>query len=158
MLPSTPAATIPNRVRFPSETLNPANSMIASLGTGMHALSSAISRNTPGSPVASMTSVATSTIGLMMKSAIGSRRLVAAAASAPGWNLPRGGAGAYGPGDALYTHPAPVQRLNDPVYRHRLLQFLADAVVAALAFFLAFQLRFLDEAAGIPDRYWTLLW
>jgi FlaA1/EpsC-like NDP-sugar epimerase len=51
-----------------------------------------------------------------------------------------------------------VQRLNDPVYRHRLLQFLADAVVAALAFFLAFQLRFLDEAGGIPDRYWTLLW
>jgi FlaA1/EpsC-like NDP-sugar epimerase len=51
-----------------------------------------------------------------------------------------------------------VQRLNDPVYRHRLLQFLADAVVAALAFFLAFQLRFLDEAGGIPHRYWTLLW
>ena len=51
-----------------------------------------------------------------------------------------------------------MQRLNDPVYRHRLLQFLADAVVAALAFFLAFQLRFLDEAGGIPDRYWTLLW
>jgi FlaA1/EpsC-like NDP-sugar epimerase len=31
-------------------------------------------------------------------------------------------------------------------------------LVAALAFFLAFQLRFLDEAGGIPHRYWTLLW
>src|SRR5919108_164351 len=38
------------------------------------------------------------------------------------------------PGGALYTHLAPVQRLNDPVYRHRLLQFLADAVVAAQPF------------------------
>jgi FlaA1/EpsC-like NDP-sugar epimerase len=53
---------------------------------------------------------------------------------------------------------ARVERLNDPVYRHRLAQFLADAAVAALAFFLAFQFRFLDEAGGIPDRYWTLLW
>jgi FlaA1/EpsC-like NDP-sugar epimerase len=53
---------------------------------------------------------------------------------------------------------APVKRFNDPVYRHRLAQFLADAVIAALAFFLAFQLRFLDEAGGIPSRYWTVLW
>jgi FlaA1/EpsC-like NDP-sugar epimerase len=52
----------------------------------------------------------------------------------------------------------PVKRFNDPVYRHRLAQFLADAVIAALAFFLAFQLRFLDEAGGIPSRYWTVLW
>jgi FlaA1/EpsC-like NDP-sugar epimerase len=51
-----------------------------------------------------------------------------------------------------------VKRFNDPVYRHRLAQFLADAVIAALAFFLAFQLRFLDEAGGIPSRYWTVLW
>jgi FlaA1/EpsC-like NDP-sugar epimerase len=51
-----------------------------------------------------------------------------------------------------------VKRLNDPVYRHRALQFIADAVIAALAFFLAFQLRFLDVAGGIPDRYWTVLW
>jgi FlaA1/EpsC-like NDP-sugar epimerase len=53
---------------------------------------------------------------------------------------------------------APVKRFNDPVYRHRLAQFVADAVIAALAFFLAFQLRFLDEAGGIPSRYWTVLW
>jgi FlaA1/EpsC-like NDP-sugar epimerase len=53
---------------------------------------------------------------------------------------------------------ARVERLNDPVYRHRLAQFLADAAVAALAFFLAFQLRFLDEAGGIPGRYWTVVW
>jgi FlaA1/EpsC-like NDP-sugar epimerase len=51
-----------------------------------------------------------------------------------------------------------VKRLNDPVYRHRVAQFLADAVVAALAFFLAFQFRFLDVAGGIPERYWTMLW
>ena len=51
-----------------------------------------------------------------------------------------------------------MQRLNDPVYRHRMVQFLADAAVSALAFFLAFQFRFLDVAGGIPDRYWTLLW
>jgi hypothetical protein len=53
---------------FPSETLKPANSMIASLGTGMQALSSAIRKKTPGTPKASMTSVATSTIGSTMKS------------------------------------------------------------------------------------------
>jgi FlaA1/EpsC-like NDP-sugar epimerase len=51
-----------------------------------------------------------------------------------------------------------VKRLNDPVYRHRLAQLGADALIAALAFFLAFQLRFLDVAGGIPDRYWTLMW
>jgi hypothetical protein len=51
-----------------------------------------------------------------------------------------------------------VKRLNDPVYRHRVVQFLADAAVAALAFFLAFQFRFLDVAGGIPERYWTMLW
>jgi len=51
-----------------------------------------------------------------------------------------------------------VQRLNDPVYRHRLVQFLADAAVAALAFLLAFELRFLDVDGGIPGRYWTILW
>ena len=48
------------------------------------------------------------------------------------------------------TLVALVKRLNDPVYRHRALQFIADAVIAALAFFLAFQLRFLDVAGGIP--------
>ena len=47
----------------PSETLKPANSMIASLGTGMQADSSAISRKTAATPAEPMNSVATSTIG-----------------------------------------------------------------------------------------------
>ena len=51
-----------------------------------------------------------------------------------------------------------MQRLNDPVYRHKLVQFLVDAAVAAVAFFLAFQFRFLDVDGGLPERYWTLLW
>ena len=45
--------------------------------------------------------------------------------------------------------------VTDPVYRHRLLQLLADAVLVALAYWLAFALRF-DQ--GIPDRYSDLLW
>jgi FlaA1/EpsC-like NDP-sugar epimerase len=51
-----------------------------------------------------------------------------------------------------------VDRLYDPVYRHRLLQMVADALLVALAFGLAFRLRFLDVPNGIPDRYWTMLW
>ena len=46
------------------------------------------------------------------------------------------------------------KRLNDPVYRHRLLQLLVDAGLVALAYWLAFVLRF-DQ--GIPDRYSDLL-
>ena len=57
----------------PSETLKPAKSMIASLGTGMQALSSAMRKKTPGSPSASMTSVANSTIGSTMKSVTAAR-------------------------------------------------------------------------------------
>ena len=49
-----------------------------------------------------------------------------------------------------------MKRLNHPVYRHRVLQILADAVLVALAFFLAFQLRFLDDSAGLPHRYEVL--
>jgi FlaA1/EpsC-like NDP-sugar epimerase len=49
-----------------------------------------------------------------------------------------------------------MRRLNHPVYRGRTLQVLADVALCALAFFLAFRLRFLDDAGGIPDRYWTL--
>ncbi len=45
-----------------------------------------------------------------------------------------------------------MHRLNHPVYRNRLLQVLADAALVALAFFLAFRLRFLDER-GVPHRY-----
>jgi len=50
-----------------------------------------------------------------------------------------------------------MRRLNHPAYRHRALQFAADAVLAAAAFALAFVLRFLD-AGGIPDRYAEMLW
>ncbi len=51
-----------------------------------------------------------------------------------------------------------MHRLNHPVYRNRTLQVAADALLVAVAFFLAFRLRFLDAAGDIPDRYQTLLW
>src|ERR671918_2121457 len=44
--------------------------------------------------------------------------------------------------------------VTDPVYRHRLLQLLVDAGLVALAYWLAFALRF-DQ--GIPQRYSDLL-
>lgn len=47
-------------------------------------------------------------------------------------------------------------RLNHPVYRNRVLQIAADAVLVALAYFLAFQLRFLDQPHGWPHRYEVL--
>src|SRR5215217_3778244 len=47
-------------------------------------------------------------------------------------------------------------RLNHPVYRNRLLQVAADAALVALAFYLAFRLRFLDAEHGLPPRYDTL--
>src|ERR1700759_2660696 len=49
-----------------------------------------------------------------------------------------------------------MSRLNHPVYRIRLIQVLADAALLALAYFLAFQLRFLDEPHGWPHRYEVL--
>ena len=49
-----------------------------------------------------------------------------------------------------------MSRLNHPVYRIRVLQVLADALLVALAYFLAFQLRFLDEPHGWPHRYEVL--
>jgi FlaA1/EpsC-like NDP-sugar epimerase len=49
-----------------------------------------------------------------------------------------------------------MRRLNHPVYRNRVLQIAADAVLVALAYLLAFQLRFLDDPHGWPDRYETL--
>ncbi len=49
-----------------------------------------------------------------------------------------------------------MSRFNHPAYRHRALQFLADAVLAAIAFALAFVLRFLD-AGEIPERYVDML-
>ena len=49
-----------------------------------------------------------------------------------------------------------MSRLNHPVYRNRVLQVAADAVLLALAYFLAFQLRFLDQPHGWPHRYEVL--
>ncbi len=46
-----------------------------------------------------------------------------------------------------------MSRLNHPVYRIRVIQVLADALLVALAYFLAFQLRFLDDPHGWPHRY-----
>jgi len=48
-------------------------------------------------------------------------------------------------------------RLADPVLRRRALEFVADAVLCAAAFALAFLLRFLDDGGEIPDRYVTML-
>jgi len=48
-----------------------------------------------------------------------------------------------------------MHRLNHPVYRNRVLQVAADALLVALAFYLAFRLRFLDEP-GMPARYEVL--
>ncbi len=50
-----------------------------------------------------------------------------------------------------------MDRLNHPVYRNRLLQIALDAGLAALAWFLAFQLRFIDLPNGIPGRYEEIL-
>ena len=48
-----------------------------------------------------------------------------------------------------------MRRLNHPVYRNRVLQVCADGVLVALAFYLAFRLRFLDQS-DLPHRYWVL--
>src|SRR5439155_5860911 len=58
------------------------------------------------------------------------------------------------PSRKLRLMPKRPRPLKDPVYRHRLLQVLADGALVALAFFLAFLLRF-DH--GIPPRYQELL-
>ncbi len=50
-----------------------------------------------------------------------------------------------------------MERFNHPVYRNRIAQFAADAVLVAAAFYLAFRLRFLDTN-GIPSRYEDMLW
>jgi FlaA1/EpsC-like NDP-sugar epimerase len=49
-----------------------------------------------------------------------------------------------------------MSRLNHPVYRNRVLQVLADGALVALAYYLAFQLRFLDDPHGWPHRYEVL--
>ena len=48
---------------------------------------------------------------------------------------------------------ARVERLKHPVYRHKLFQIVADAILLAAAYYLAFRLRFLDAPGGIPSRY-----
>ncbi len=53
-----------------------------------------------------------------------------------------------------------MSRLTDPVVKHRALEFTADALLCALAFAVAFQLRFLGDVGdegGIPGRYVTML-
>ncbi|HMC50657.1 MAG TPA: hypothetical protein VKH20_08425, partial [Solirubrobacterales bacterium] len=45
--------------------------------------------------------------------------------------------------------------MNHPVYRNRVLQVCADGALVALAYYLAFRLRFLDQS-GLPHRYWVL--
>ena len=50
-----------------------------------------------------------------------------------------------------------MNRLRAPVLRHRIFQLAADAVLAAIAFYLAFAIRFIDEPGGIPDRYMTMI-
>ena len=46
-----------------------------------------------------------------------------------------------------------MDRLKYPVWRHRLIQLAADALLVAAAYYLAFRLRFLDASSGIPERY-----
>ncbi len=50
-----------------------------------------------------------------------------------------------------------MNRLRAPVLRHRIFQLAADAALAALAYYLAFEIRFIDEPGGIPDRYIDML-
>src|SRR4051794_15688478 len=50
-----------------------------------------------------------------------------------------------------------MSRVTDPVYRRRVLEFVADALLAGLAFGLAFVLRFLDDGGTLPERYQTML-
>ena len=50
-----------------------------------------------------------------------------------------------------------MNRLRAPVLRHRIFQLAADAALAALAFYLAFEIRFIDEPGGIPTRYVDML-
>jgi FlaA1/EpsC-like NDP-sugar epimerase len=52
---------------------------------------------------------------------------------------------------------ASMSRLRNPSHLRRAQQFAADAALAALAFALAFKLRFLDVAGGIPERYEDML-
>jgi FlaA1/EpsC-like NDP-sugar epimerase len=50
-----------------------------------------------------------------------------------------------------------VERLKHPVARQRLWQLAADAVLLALAYYLAFRLRFLETEGGVPEKYREML-
>ena len=73
--PPNPTAVAANRLYSPFDTLNPAKSIVASLGTGMQALSSSMRMKTPGRPIASTTSTATCTIGSVMEAIMGRSRV-----------------------------------------------------------------------------------
>ncbi|MGZ5411012.1 MAG: polysaccharide biosynthesis protein [Solirubrobacterales bacterium] len=51
-----------------------------------------------------------------------------------------------------------MNRLINPVFRHRAQQIAIDAACVALAFYAAFRLRFLETEGGVPDRYRDMLW
>ena len=51
-----------------------------------------------------------------------------------------------------------VHRLKHPVYRNKALQVVADAVLVGFAYYLAFRLRFLESAGGLPEPYSDMLW
>ena len=72
-----PVATTANSEYSPRATLKPAKRNVVSDGIGMHALSATIRRKIPGSPMASMTSTANSTIGSV-------REAITSTKSAPG--------------------------------------------------------------------------
>ena len=51
-----------------------------------------------------------------------------------------------------------MDRLTHPVYRYRILQVTADAVLIAISFYMAFRLRFLEFHGGVPERYRPMLY
>src|SRR3954470_18668174 len=81
-----PTATAANREYWPSETLKPAKSIVASDGIGMSALSGVISRKIPGRPRSPTTLTAKFTSGSVIDARTGStprRRLASAALPVP---------------------------------------------------------------------------
>src|SRR4030081_1150104 len=98
-LPSTPAATIPTSVRWwwaPAPegfaTANPANSIVASEGIGMQALSATISRKTATRPVSPTNSEARlkSDSEIDARTSIAAQRYLGAERTAPGRSRPAG--------------------------------------------------------------------
>ena len=63
--------------------------------------------------------------------------------------------GILGAGPQPLNSPGSMRRLNHPVYRNRALQLAPTPLLVALAFYLAFRLRFLDEGR-LPHRYAVL--